>query len=352
MIRHVCVCAPCVCVTSEGCRVFATSETFRMGCTEIVGEKIKVSFHRIEHIDAELFKDDLEMAMYYIDEFCDHMTAKRRSVQTVDNYRTVSIALCKFLFSRGFTCNPFEIGYNEVLEILEHYDVTENSMKVYLHRFGKWMRTVAGNNIIDQMDILWNDNEFPNAIHITPDEYRKMWEASSDDPLARIILVLGGRCGMRRDEMVKLRMSDIRERDIVIHGKGHGKGKVRTFPLTESIRSEIDRWIVERNRRIASSKVCHVKDELLISYNRRHSYPMNGDYLCDYVKRTGDAVGVILTTHSLRRFYITEMGVKVNPYVLARSVGQKDVTLLLRYTRNNPNLLIEGVEENDKQYIC
>ena len=53
----------------------------------------------------------------------------------------------------------------------------------------------------------------------------------------------------------------------------------------------------------------------------------------------------------IKRIYITEMSSKGNPYSLAKSVGHGGVEMIMRYTRDKPELVLMAVEENDGLYM-
>lgn len=55
-------------------------------------------------------------------------------------------------------------------------------------------------------------------------------------PRDRLMLLLAGRCGLRRSEIAQVHTDDIDDRGLVIHGKG---GKVRRVPLPDEVRAEL-----------------------------------------------------------------------------------------------------------------
>lgn len=60
----------------------------------------------------------------------------------------------------------------------------------------------------------------------------------------RAVLALFIGCGLRRDEVVRLRMADIQQRDgrwVIVDMKGKG-GRVRTVPVPAAVKARVDEW--------------------------------------------------------------------------------------------------------------
>ena len=96
-----------------------------------------------------------------------------------------------------------------------------------------------------ECSILWNDTR-PHRVFINTDEFARLMEIA--DERDRVILLLGGAMGLRRDEIRKVRYTDIRDGRLRIHGKGHGPdGKVEEMRIPELVMSAIEEWTEIRN---------------------------------------------------------------------------------------------------------
>lgn len=78
---------------------------------------------------------------------------------------------------------------------------------------------------------------------LTADQLRKLYRRSSGAP--RILVALEGLNGLRRVEVLRLRVRDIEFRDGVLNvrGKGRAGGKWRRIPMEDSVRRDLARYI-------------------------------------------------------------------------------------------------------------
>lgn len=169
----------------------------------------------------------------------------------------------------------------------------------------RYIQHETGRSVMATMDILWNRQLEKRRLFIDGTEYTRLLRAAK--PWERIILVLGGMMGLRRQEMLDIRLGDIRENDIIIHGKGHGaSGLVAPQPMPEGVREEIDRYLDWRRTQIP------VDDYLIIIPDgKQHGGLSKRTFMAENVSRMiarlGRRTGVTLTTHSLRRFFGTSV---------------------------------------------
>lgn len=66
---------------------------------------------------------------------------------------------------------------------------------------------------------------------------------------ARSVIVLLTHCGLRCSELINLRLTDLRERRIIVYGKG---SKQRIVPLSNRCLQELDLYMTKRNQTVAS----------------------------------------------------------------------------------------------------
>lgn len=163
----------------------------------------------------------------------------------------------------------------------------------------------------------------------------------------RIALVLAFEMGMRRAEITRLRLSDIRAGQVLVRGKG---AKNRSLPLTERVRSELEAYftgcrvpMVEAARREGFQGP---GPDALVIYRRGaalRSYTPDGlGALCSEV---GKRVGIPFSLHDGRRAFGSRAREgSVSPFELMALMGHARVDTTLLYTQGNPELLRRSME--------
>lgn len=116
------------------------------------------------------------------------------------------------------------------------------------------------------------------------------------------MVVLTSELGLRRSEVVKLRIMDINGDVAIIQGKG---GKVMPVPLTRSLVQTVESWMVIRRglvlEALAKDPMSQVPKELLIWRRGPKLYPYRPDGVTSAVRRVGKRLGIPLCPHDLRR---------------------------------------------------
>jgi len=123
----------------------------------------------------------------------------------------------------------------------------------------------------------------------------------------RLMVVLMAMGGLRRKEVVAVRMEDIQGDNLVVRGKGE---HVMTIPLTSEMLVELDQWMAQRVDTVtaATKRGCSdVPEELLIyRYGSRLS-PYKPGTVTEKIRALGHKLGVPLSPHDLRRSCGTEL---------------------------------------------
>jgi integrase len=121
-------------------------------------------------------------------------------------------------------------------------------------------------------------------------------EARSDAEYLMVVLM--SELGMRRASVADLRLGDIVGDTMSFLAKG---GKVVTVPITPSVQTEMDRWLMVRAEMIRKHPGQTVPLELLIHarYNRLSRYCP--DTITEMMAALGRRIGVKLSPHDLRR---------------------------------------------------
>ena len=227
-----------------------------------------------------------------------------RKELTIGDY-WIKLGECiKILEEADMTTDPTRIGEQEMRHLLRSLSGSEQTVRVKLKMMDRWIQWHTGSSVLARMDILWNRQITVNRVFINADEYARLLKDAR--PWERLILVLGGMMGLRRAEIVNIRLEDIRNDCIRVHGKGHGKdGLVAFQPMPEPVRRELDAYRRWRDRLVGSA------EKYLLVIPDGHGGWTGRRYLAQNVsrimKKLGDRHGIELTTHSLRRFYATNI---------------------------------------------
>ncbi len=174
-------------------------------------------------------------------EYLDRKVRRRRlNADYRSEYKRVIMKLTKMLMDADLNHTPAKIGEEDI-----DYLIRENSD--YSVSYQKWMITILngflkyhGNNVIDQMMLAWPQDQRTNVDWLTPQQALDMIDAA--EGVERMIVHLELRLFLRRIEVRRLRVQDIQDGCIHVHGKGKGGGKWRTVSFAPETRQEIQRY--------------------------------------------------------------------------------------------------------------
>lgn len=210
----------------------------------------------------------------------------------------------KLLEEAGMTTDPTRIGEREMRHLIATLSGSEQTVRVKIKMLDRWVQWHTGRSVLATMNVLWNRQISVNRVFINAEEYSELLKAAN--PWERLILVLGGMMGLRRAEIIGIRLEDIRSDSIRVHGKGHGKdGLVAEQPMPEPVLREIVRYRAWRDRLVGpSEKYLLVIPDSRGGWTGRRYLAQN---ISRIMKKLGDRHGIELTTHALRRFYGTNI---------------------------------------------
>ncbi len=282
------------------------------------------------------------VAVAMMGSYLNKLEAKGRKKITIEGYSQVLKIFITWIYSRGFNGDPTEITADVMMDFIRNYDVTENTMKQYIRVIHSFLRKECNNNVIDSMDLLWNENVCENVVWITQDDLGKL--LSIADPHERIILILGAYCGLRGIDMSQIRIGDIKQRSIIVHGKGHGNGKVREVPMSDIVRSELILYLNERTEML-KDHIDETDNHLLwCVYNGNMIRPMATKSIQYRMRQLSERSGIKITAHSLRRLFVTTLDENgVSDTVIVGLAGWSSTQMLTRYVRNDQTRLADAV---------
>ena len=240
--------------------------------------------------------------MSHIEEYLDYLRSHGRAERTLRDYQNKLSEMEQALRAGGFPTDPGETGTEALLYMRRALHGKEDTVRQYLELWDRFIVWRTGQRVLPRLGLLWNRKQIRRTF-ISAEEYGHMM-GSAQEPWERIVLVLGGMMGCRRIEMLRLRIEDIGNGEILLRGKGHGDGLMATQPLTETTAAEIEKYLAWRNRQPGAS----ADDRFLLIPNKR------GGFLGEKTMETlvprivtelAERAGARATTHTLRRLFGT-----------------------------------------------
>ena len=272
------------------------------------------------------------------DAYLSWLKTHNRREETINTYRAQLNALEPYILDLLGFFRFDEIGPDEICALIDCLGVCERSKKDYINTFGRLVHFVTGRNPVKEAEILWNDTDPTHRIFIENEDW-PIIKAAARSSTDKLILALGAYLGLRREEMVRIKLSDIDDlqslRRLTIHGKGHGKdGHVVVKDIPAPVRVALKRYLKDRERFDPET------DQLLIRVDgKQPGRVMNGRSIRFAVDRMVERSGVKFTPHSLRRLYATTMW-EASDYdleVTRTATRHKSVDVLMEcYIRANP----------------
>lgn len=209
------------------------------------------------------------------------------------------------------------------LESLEDFDMQvlrntfvgyrESTIQAYLYAFGWFLEYAIGKNLFAEAHLWFNGIEIRRNF-VTMDEFARLWYAGG--PLEHMILALEGSMGIRRAEMIELKLSDFDGQSVVIKGKGAGaEGKVMKMETTDLVRETMKEYLPYREA-LLSTYGDRSGDALLVNpFMRELGRPLSIRTFQTIVEKMSEESGVSFTSHGLRRMYamnLSDAGVELD----------------------------------------
>lgn len=286
--------------------------------------------------------DQYAMAVYTIDEYIEHLRKGGRKEYTLKTYRTVLMKVTGFLNSAGRPCDPRRISEDDIQYIVDRYLASENTVHHYISVMGPWL-AYNGNTVLSRMSILWNQQGCPNAKWIKEYELGMML-SHCKNPTERMMFILGAYCGLRRAEIVSIKVSDYDGSVLKVTGKGHMGGKTRVLPLSSRMRTEIDSYLRYREEQ-ADGMFDRSKGTILVVRRYgKYIYSLSPTYVSRVVKRVSSETGIECTPHSLRRLFATMLSDKTELQTIQTLMGHNNINTTARYIHRDVDRLKQALD--------
>lgn len=221
-------------------------------------------------------------------------------------------------------------------------DVCEKTLCTYMSAFESLIQFSTGRRVYDGRRMMWNNSDVKRTFIRKED-----WDVILDNAgrTERMAIMLASLLGMRCTEMVELRLVDISDTKVTIHGKGHGTlGKVAVKDIPPMLRKELDEYM--GYRQLLISRYGDASEGRLIINDRQHMCaPLTRGALASRLATLSKKTGIPFSAHTFRRFYATTLyGAGIGTDVIKRMMRHECIDTTLRcYIEADPALM-KGAE--------
>ncbi len=241
------------------------------------------------------------------------------------------------------------------LESLEPFDMQtlrnamsgyrETTIQAYLYSFGWFLDFAIGRDLFAESH-LWFNEKVVERNFVQMDEFVELWRAGG--PLDHMILALGGAMGLRRVEMVRMKVSDLNGTMAVIRGKGAGAdGKMSKMEIPELVRETLAEYLPYRAELLSKFGDRSAGMLLINPFERELCRPLTERGFQTVLEHLSESSGVSFTSHGLRRMYamnLSDAGVELD--TIRRMMRHADVETTLRcYLHADPRKMQGAVNK-------
>lgn len=197
------------------------------------------------------------------------------------------------------------------LESLEPFDMQalrnalseyrETTVQAYLYAFGWFLDFAIGRDLFAESHLWFNGCEVQRNF-VQMDEFVKLWEAGS--PLDHMILALGGAMGLRRTEMLRMKVSDLKGDMAVIRGKGAGpNGKTMKAEIPKLVKEALEEYLPYREGLVSKFGDRSMGMLLINPYEREICRALTVRSFDTVISKLCEKSEVSFTSHGLRRMF-------------------------------------------------
>lgn len=201
---------------------------------------------------------------------------------------------------------------------------------------------------------VWPADTRPRVDWLTPEEARRVLDHPMT-PIQELIVTLELCMGLRRVEVIRLRLSDVHADYIDVTGKGRAGGKMRSVPIHSRVLRALSRWMVCREGLTLDARKRDARgiasDALLVWRRGADILPyseIKGTGISKHLSDLSRAVGVRFGHHTLRRTFAREMWHAGVPLAtIARILGHESTDQTLRYIGANMDDMMAAMAQFD-----
>jgi integrase/recombinase XerD len=244
-----------------------------------------------------------------LNDFIKATKKKKRSPVTVSGYRWMVAKVQRELLEAerdGFEveANPKHWDEETVRHIIDV--IYSDNLPSVVRRNVSVLGTYAafhGNSIVKDLQLEWPADERVHVDWLTPTDALRVMEAA--EGMERIIIHLELKLGLRRVEVLRMKLQDIGSGYLDVLGKGRQGGKRRTVAFHRETMAELEYYLKLRDAEIMRSEGRGtIPDSLLIYFGQgRELHTYKRTAVDVRLARVAKRTGLKFTNHTLRRTY-------------------------------------------------
>ena len=277
--------------------------------------------------------------MDYVNQFVTFLTERGEySPRTITFYKEQARLILRILVTVRPDADPSNMTVEDLKELVAYMrtNYAVSTQKDYLIAL-KRMCELNDNNVFSKFRVLFPSDTRPNVDWLTYEQAQELintWKMPLDDMIVTLELLHG----LRRIEVIRLRLQDIHldEGYIEVRGKGRAGGKLRSVPMHPDFKRAYDRWMTERAEIVRKADfgsadcdrlLCHVRKGVLRPYEENKCRAIG-----DHVEELSNRMGFQFSCHTLRRTFGRELhrsGVSI--VVIATILGHTSTRQTMKY---------------------
>ena len=272
-----------------------------------------------------------------LEEYFELLKLRGVKADTISRYRSCMVSLFRKMESLGIVVDLKTMKQEDIYRALLRMGLMESSQEAYGYIIKAACRYHMNPNI-EGLKVLTNGNR-PNVRWITDDQFCQLM--GTEDITDKLILHLGGDYGLRRGEIAKLKLGDIRPGYLIVHGKGHGDdGKIRHVPLLADKDPIIEEYLMMRRGKVSRCVEDLSDDHLVIWCDHLTVRAIRAEGIGRRIRKLMLKSDIDATSHSLRREFITSAYRAGNSLVdIMKVVGHTDPTVTMQYIRTDMDVM-------------
>lgn len=229
-----------------------------------------------------------------------------------------------------------------LLDYMEECRFAVQTRKGYIQALRKWIWAFHGELCDEWPKIRYPHDKRPCVDWLSTEDAAYLLHYSDKTPLQALVIHLELCMGLRRVEVIRLRVEDVNwgGQYLKVTGKGPAGGSPRLVPFNHDTKDVLSTWMALRASWVNQSKVRYPKsaeipEQLIVWFKagRLHPYSEEG-YGLDkaVIDPLNDMTGLTFSNHTLRRTFgraLFRAGVPVP--TIARILGHESTSITLRY---------------------
>lgn len=199
--------------------------------------------------------------------------------------------------------------------------------------------------------IIYQADTRPRVDWLTPEQARDVLDSTLLRPIERISVTLALCMGLRRVEIVRLKIADINlnREYITVTGKGRAGGKLRLVPFHARFRPALDEYLKVRAVIVRTARNAP-PDNLLIwmgTDRTAHAYnAVKASGIDGLIRHASRVIGVHFSAHTLRRTFGRILWLSGVPVVtIARILGHSSTEQTLTYIGANLDDMAQAMHQ-------